>query len=138
MKSSCCMLHPPPNPLPSRAGEHIWKSFAITSDDKVFNHTCFSLRTKNSEFITINGIPNVLESRPTHLRSVTSDPEPKQPHAVEVCPNVQESKPNPPFYAPNDQGSNGLLDKKVVQALPLEVRVVWFSLQEAVGNPIKG
>jgi hypothetical protein len=24
-------FHPPPNPLPSREGEHIWKSFAITS-----------------------------------------------------------------------------------------------------------
>ena len=27
------MLHPPPNSLPSRAGEHIWKSFAITSKE---------------------------------------------------------------------------------------------------------
>ena len=27
-------IHPPPNPLPSREGEHILKSFAITSEDK--------------------------------------------------------------------------------------------------------
>jgi len=47
-----------------------------------------------------------------------------QPHAWEVCPNDQESKPNPLFYVPNDRGSNGILEKEAVQALPLEVPAV--------------